>query len=87
MLRFGQQHAHLADSFVASKPAVVSGAAGAVAAVTPTERLATVTGEWLTTHGIGAISYTELIQVIGAVWVLCLIADRVWAGFKMLRRK
>ena len=73
----------LADSFLASKPAVITGAAGAAAAVTPPDRMATITGQWLSTHGIGVLSYTEIIQVVGAVWVACLIIDR---GIALLRQ-
>lgn len=82
-----EQHQQLADSFLASKPAVVTGAAGAAAAVTPTDRMASITGQWLSTHGVGVLSYTEIIQVVGAIWVACLIIDRGLALIRQLLRQ
>lgn len=85
-LHGGQQQ--IAETFVQSKPALVTGAMGAGAAVTPTEQLAKVVpGDWLLTNGLGVLSYAEIIQVIGAVWVVCLLIDRVWALGKLLLKK
>ena len=81
------QTQQLAETFLPNKVAAVSGAVGAATAVTPTEKLTMITGEWLSTHGIGAISFTEIIQVIGAIWVVCLITDRVIVGWKGLFKK
>lgn len=47
--------------------AVGVGAAGASATPAP------VYGEYLTTHGLGLLSYAEWIQVIGAVYVATLL--------------
>lgn len=74
----------IAESFLQNKAAAVTGTAGAAAAVTPTDKLATITGQWLSTHGIGLISYTEMIQIIGALWVACLIADRIIVGLRLV---
>lgn len=86
MLQLNQGR-QIAESFLQSKGAALTGTAGAAAAVTPTEKLATITGQWLSTHGIGVISFTEMIQIIGAVWVLCLLADRFLVGIKLLFRR
>jgi len=77
----------LAETFVISKGVAVSGAAGAVAAVTPADKMARITGDWLMVHGIGVLSYAEIIQIIGAAWVTCLIVDRIIAGIKLLIKK
>lgn len=84
MLHLSDNQQQVAESFLQSKSAALTGTAGAAAAVTPTEKLAGITGEWLSTHGLGLISYTEMIQIIGAMWVLCLIADRVLVGLRLV---
>lgn len=58
--------------------AIGLGAAGASAAPTPAY------GEYLTTHGVGLLSYAEWIQVIGAVYVLTLLCKM--AGGWLSRR-
>ena len=64
------QTQQFAETFLPNKAAAVSGAVGAATAVTPTDKLTIITGEWLSTHGVGAISFTEIIQVIGRVGVV-----------------
>jgi polyferredoxin len=61
--------------------AVGVGAAGASAAPAP------VYGEYLTTHGLGLLSYAEWIQVIGAVYVATLLARMFcgWIGRRVKR--
>jgi hypothetical protein len=68
---FIQQHAERATDLIHTKAGVASGAAGTVAAMTPTENF----GEFLTGNGLLALSYAEWIQVFGGMWVLCLITD------------
>ncbi len=85
---FGFSHGdqqQLAESFAGSKGAMISGAAGATAAVTPPEKMAEVAGNWMQLNGIGVLSYAEIISVIGATWCVLLIVDRVIAGYKQLR--
>jgi len=77
----------ITETFMASKPALLTGAAGAAAAVTPADQMTAITGQWLSTHGIGVLSYTEIIQVVGAVWVACLLVDRGIALVRQLVRK
>ena len=84
--RYSMMNGHqtqITETFMASKPALVTGAAGAAAAVTPAEQMTAITGQWLSTHGIGVLSYTEIIQVVGAVWVACLLIDR---GIALVRQ-
>lgn len=50
------------------------GAAGA--AIAPSD----VFGEYLLTHGIGVLSYSEWIRVIGCLYVLILIAKMAGLG-------
>lgn len=56
--------------------AIGLGAAGASAAPTPAY------GEYLTTHGVGLLSYAEWIQVIGAVYVLTLLTKMMGGWIK-----
>lgn len=47
--------------------------AGATAAGTPTQTMVQMTGglgTWTSTHGVGALTYIEIFQMIGALGVL-----------------
>lgn len=48
---------------------------GGSAAVTDPSTVASFTGDWLMTHGIGVLTYGELIRVIGAVGVVVAILN------------
>jgi hypothetical protein len=71
---------------ISNKPVLISGAAGAGTALTPTSTLNSVAGNYLATHGIGLLSYTELMQVAGAVWVCCLIADYAYKAIRSVTK-
>jgi hypothetical protein len=79
-----QPLAEFSQHLVGSKPVMVSGVAASGAAVTPTEYLnavfAPVTGKYLATHGVGVLSFTEIIQIAGAIWVVCLVVGTISKG-------
>lgn len=86
MIHLNEGQQQLAESFVHNKTALVTGAAGTTVAVTPPERIAgALNGDWLLTNGVGVLSWAEIIQVIGAIWVLCLIVDRAIVGIRLLK--
>jgi hypothetical protein len=79
LFNHGPEFAMQAQNLIDSKTAVATGTAGTLAAVAPTESY----GDFLTSHGLFVLSYAEWIQVIGAIWVLCLIVD---FGIRFVRR-
>lgn len=87
MINFSHEQHQIVEGFVQNKTALVTGAAGAAAALTPPEQMASVAGNWLQINGIGVLSYAEIISVIGATWVLCLILDRLFVGGRQLMTK
>ncbi len=56
------------------------GAGGAVTAPTPE-----VLGPFLTTHFIGVLSYAEIIQIIGAIWVVFLAIKALRKGYLKIK--
>lgn len=88
MIHLNEGQQQLAESFVHNKTALVTGAAGTTVAVTPPDRIAgALNGDWLLTNGVGFLSWAEIIQVIGSVWVACLIVDRVIVGIRLLNSR
>lgn len=70
-----QNFAVQATDLIQSKGGIITGTAGAMAAVAPTESMNQVMGDFLSSHGFWILTYTEWMKVIGTIWVLCLIAD------------
>lgn len=64
------------DRIQSSTHALGIGAAGGIA--TPDQ----VYGNYLTTHGIGVLSYAECLKIFGAVYILFLM---IGMGFKAVK--
>ena len=77
---FGWKHHKVQDGTM-----LASGAA----AVTPTEKLAQVlpSGQWLATHGLGPLTWVEIIQIVGAVGVLIGIVKFGVGAYLAIRKK
>lgn len=52
------------------------GAAGVSA--TPT----TMYGDWLTTHGVGVLSYAEWLQCLGGLYIAVLLGRMAWQAIR-----
>jgi len=61
-------------------PEATTGVTAAGASSTPVS----VYGEWLLTHGIGVLSYAEIIQLLGAAYVLTLLL-KMMGVFKLIK--
>lgn len=60
----------------------VNGSAG-VATLVPTYEF----GQFLNTHGIGVLSWAEIIKIIGAIWVTFLILEATFKYSKKVLQK